>query len=83
MAAPLSTAAVVNAIIFATYGSSTRLWEDYFENGRHPEAIHGAMTGEGGVFIEHGDHGTHELIKDQSSKYAADDAIGNSSSQQI
>jgi len=31
MAAPLCTAAIVNAIIFASYGTCTRLWEDYFE----------------------------------------------------
>ena len=50
MGAPLSTAAVVNAIIFASYGSSTRWWEDTFENGQHSET-HGAMTPEGGVLI--------------------------------
>mmetsp|Transcript_5548 Transcript_5548/g.13891 ORF Transcript_5548/g.13891 Transcript_5548/m.13891 type:complete len:373 (-) Transcript_5548:34-1152(-) len=65
MAAPLSTAAVVNAIIFASYGTGTRLWEDYFENGHHDDVdAHGAMTGEGAVFIERGEHGTHEQIKD-------------------
>jgi len=31
MAAPLCTAAIVHAIIFASYGTCTRLWEDYFE----------------------------------------------------
>jgi hypothetical protein len=35
MAAPLSSATAVNAIIFASYGSSTRIWEDVFENGNH------------------------------------------------
>ncbi|KAL9182761.1 hypothetical protein ACHAXT_004040 [Thalassiosira profunda] len=72
MAAPLSTAAVVNAIIFATYGSCTRLWEDIFENGQHDDAMHGAMTGEGAVFIERGDQGTHEQIRDASRKRDAD-----------
>ena len=63
MAAPLSTAAIVNAIIFASYGSSTRLWEDVFENGQHDDSMHGAMTGEGAVLIERGESGTHEQLK--------------------
>jgi solute carrier family 25 carnitine/acylcarnitine transporter 20/29 len=29
MAAPLSTAAIVNAIIFSSYGASSRLWDDH------------------------------------------------------
>ncbi|KAL7550566.1 hypothetical protein ACHAWF_017272 [Thalassiosira exigua] len=64
MLAPLSTAAIVNAIIFAGYGSCTRWWEDAFENGKHPAngGSHGAMTGEGAVFVERDDevHGVHE-----------------------
>ena len=39
MAAPLCTAAIVNAIIFASYGTCTRLWEDYFENNNHESDI--------------------------------------------
>ena len=37
MGAPLSTAAVVNAMIFSSFGESSRLWDDYFfpEEGRH------------------------------------------------
>ena len=63
MGAPLSTAAIVNAIIFATYGSSTRLWEDLFENGQHDELpTHGVMTKEA-MLIEHGEKGTHEQTK--------------------
>eukprot|EP00584_Thalassiosira_punctigera_P017968 CAMPEP_0172566908 /NCGR_PEP_ID=MMETSP1067-20121228/113744_1 /TAXON_ID=265564 ORGANISM="Thalassiosira punctigera, Strain Tpunct2005C2" /NCGR_SAMPLE_ID=MMETSP1067 /ASSEMBLY_ACC=CAM_ASM_000444 /LENGTH=443 /DNA_ID=CAMNT_0013358137 /DNA_START=93 /DNA_END=1424 /DNA_ORIENTATION=+ len=66
MAAPLSTAAVVNAIIFATYGSCTRLWENLLEDGRHNEEVHGAMTGEGALFIDHAgdEHAMHEQAKD-------------------
>lgn len=53
MSAPLSAAAAVNAIIFSTYGASTRTWENYFEHGRHDDAgVHGIMTGEGAVFID-------------------------------
>jgi hypothetical protein len=64
MAAPLSSATLVNAIIFASYGSFTRLWENVFEGGRHDEgAFHGTMTSEGAVFIERGERGLHELIK--------------------
>jgi hypothetical protein len=62
MGAPLSTAAVVNAIIFASYGSSTRLWEDAFEGGRHDSDVHGVMV-EGGNMLEHGNTGTHEQVK--------------------
>jgi len=64
MAAPLCTAAIVNAIIFGSYGFNIRLWENYFENSRHDESdyAHGVMMGEGAVFIE---HGQHEIIKDQ------------------
>ena len=65
MGAPLSTAAVVNAIIFASYGSSTRLWEDVFEGGKHDVGgdVHGVMSKEGGSMLEHGDKGTHEQVK--------------------
>ncbi|KAL7463849.1 hypothetical protein ACHAXS_004202 [Conticribra weissflogii] len=50
MGAPLSTAAAVNAIIFASYGSSTRIWENAFENGQHT-SNHCAMTSDGGALI--------------------------------
>ena len=30
MGAPLSAAAVVNALIFSSFGESSRLWDDYF-----------------------------------------------------
>ena len=65
MAAPLSSATLVNAIIFASYGSFTRMWEDAFEGGRHDGdgAFHGTMTSEGAVFIERGEVGLHELIR--------------------
>lgn len=37
MGPPLSTAAVVNAIIFSSFGESSRLWDDYFySNDNHP-----------------------------------------------
>lgn len=65
MAAPLSSATLVNAIIFASYGSFTRMWENAFEGGRHDGdgAFHGTMTSEGAVFIERGEVGLHELIR--------------------
>jgi hypothetical protein len=66
MAAPLSSATLVNAIIFASYGAFTRVWENIFENGKHPndgELFHGTMTSEGAVFIERGEGGIHELIR--------------------
>lgn len=66
MGAPLSTAAVVNAIIFATYGASTRVWEDIFEGGRHDSEVHGVMVIPS--MIEHGDHGTHEQVKQWKKK---------------
>lgn len=34
MAAPLSTAAVVNALIFSSFGYSSRLWDQTFESSR-------------------------------------------------
>jgi len=58
MGAPLSTAAIVNAIIFASYGSSTRLWEDVFENSEHTDPIHGAFA-EGALYIDQGEKGKH------------------------
>jgi len=36
MAAPLSASAIVNAIIFASYGASSRLWDTYV----HPSSTH-------------------------------------------
>jgi hypothetical protein len=69
MAAPLSSATLVNAIIFASYGAFTRVWENIFENGKHPndgELFHGTMTSEGAVFIERGEGGIHELIRRNS-----------------
>eukprot|EP00804_Cyclotella_cryptica_P010380 CCRYP_020703-RA/>CCRYP_020703-RA protein AED:0.26 eAED:0.27 QI:0/0/0/1/0/0/2/0/400 len=64
MGAPLSTAAIVNAIIFASYGSSTRLWEDVFEGGQHVDSeLHGVGLMEGGGMLEHGNSGTHEQVK--------------------
>jgi solute carrier family 25 carnitine/acylcarnitine transporter 20/29 len=37
MGPPLSTAAVVNALIFSSFGESSRLWDDFFypEEGHH------------------------------------------------
>lgn len=64
MSPPLATAAICNAIIFASYGHSTRLWDEYVEHKgieqQHDE-IHGTVTG--AVLIEHGEHGTHEQVK--------------------
>mmetsp|Transcript_3086 Transcript_3086/g.4342 ORF Transcript_3086/g.4342 Transcript_3086/m.4342 type:complete len:337 (+) Transcript_3086:284-1294(+) len=38
--APLSTAAVVNAIIFSSYGESSRLWDDlFFSSGMTPTNV--------------------------------------------
>ncbi len=64
MSPPLATAAICNAIIFASYGHSTRLWDEYVEhkgNEQQNEDIHGTVTG--AVLIEHGEHGTHEQVK--------------------
>jgi len=85
MAAPLSTAAVVNAIIFASYGSFTRLWENLIEDGRQHDEVHGTMTGEGGVFIDHTSdgHGIHRQMKDWKKQDAGivvgDDVVRDSS----
>jgi solute carrier family 25 carnitine/acylcarnitine transporter 20/29 len=61
LGAPLSTAAVVNAIIFASYGASSRLWDAYNHN-RHTESLHGVITSEGGILIEHSPKETHQQI---------------------
>jgi hypothetical protein len=63
MSPPLATAAICNAIIFASYGYSTRLWEQMVEHkiSQQHEEIHGIMTG--AVMIEHGEHGTHEQMR--------------------
>ncbi len=53
MAAPLSTAAVVNAIIFATYSSCTRAWEDLLEDRQGQDGVHETLNAEGGVFLDH------------------------------
>jgi solute carrier family 25 carnitine/acylcarnitine transporter 20/29 len=62
MSPPLATAAICNAIIFGSYGFSTRLWEEKIEHKTEHSEIHGAMR-EGAVMIEHGEHGTHEQMK--------------------
>ncbi|KAL7529354.1 hypothetical protein ACHAXR_002919 [Thalassiosira sp. AJA248-18] len=76
MTAPLSAAAVVNAIIFGAYGSCIRLWENTFEdndpnkNSLGGGGVHGTMAGgEGAIFIERGnEHGSvHEQIKRKDS----------------
>jgi solute carrier family 25 carnitine/acylcarnitine transporter 20/29 len=41
MAAPLSTAAMVNAIIFAAYGTSSRWWDQYYPYDGNYNAIMG------------------------------------------
>lgn len=44
--APLSTAAVVNAIIFASYGATSRLWDAYYHIPHdEEEEIHGVVAG--------------------------------------
>ena len=44
--APLSTAAVVNAIIFASYGATSRLWDAiYHIPHNEDEEIHGVVAG--------------------------------------
>jgi solute carrier family 25 carnitine/acylcarnitine transporter 20/29 len=37
--APFATAALVNASIFCSYGKSTRLWDQYFENKNEPASL--------------------------------------------
>mmetsp|Transcript_254 Transcript_254/g.502 ORF Transcript_254/g.502 Transcript_254/m.502 type:complete len:366 (+) Transcript_254:66-1163(+) len=64
MSPPLATAAICNAIIFASYGHSTRLWDEFIEHKigqQQNEEVHGTLTG--AVLIEHGEHGTHEQMK--------------------
>ncbi len=64
MSPPLATAAICNAIIFASYGHSTRLWDEYIDHNsreQQHEEIHGTVTG--AVMFEHGEHGTHEQVK--------------------
>jgi len=52
MGAPLSSAAIVNAIIFASYGSLTRSWENTLEDRPERHAnLHGVISGEGAVFL--------------------------------
>jgi solute carrier family 25 carnitine/acylcarnitine transporter 20/29 len=87
MGAPLSTAAIVNAIIFASYGKSTRLWEDAFENGQHDNSeVHGVWTWEGGGMLEHGNKGTHEQVKGwkkQQGQHLSTDPLGSSSESEL
>jgi hypothetical protein len=81
MAAPLSSATLVNAIIFASYGSFTRLWEDVFEGGEHEGGtFHGTMSSEGAVFIERGDRGLHEFVKHHDDNDGLRNDDGDSSS---
>ena len=64
MAAPLSTAAIVNAIIFSSYGYFMRVWETNTHlHGGQPYNFPGTMTGEGAVFVERGEEGLHEYIR--------------------
>jgi solute carrier family 25 carnitine/acylcarnitine transporter 20/29 len=58
--APLSTAAVVNAIIFASYGATSRLWDAYYHIPHDEEEdFHGVVAGsEGAILLEHGKHPT-------------------------
>ena len=51
MGSPLAAAAVVNAIIFASYGSLTRLWES-MEGDRSKHVDKHGLILEGAVFIE-------------------------------
>lgn len=82
MSPPLATAAMCNAIIFASYGYSTRLWEEMLENkSQQHDEIHGLIT-EGAVMIEHGDHGTHEQMK-KWKQTKAEQHYENSSSQSL
>ena len=56
--APLSTAAVVNAIIFASYGATSRLWDAYYHIPHDDEDdFHGVVAGsEGAILLEHTHH---------------------------
>ena len=57
--APLSTAAAVNAIIFASYGATSRLWDAYYHVSHDEEAdFHGVVAGsEGAILLEHSNPG--------------------------
>lgn len=59
MAAPLSTAAMVNAIIFAAYGTSSRWWDSYYPYEGNYNAIMG--------LTQHEDDQSHSVLNhDQS-----------------
>mmetsp|Transcript_13062 Transcript_13062/g.28315 ORF Transcript_13062/g.28315 Transcript_13062/m.28315 type:complete len:362 (+) Transcript_13062:52-1137(+) len=62
--APLSTAAVVNAIIFASYGATSRLWDAaYHLPHDEEEEIHGVLAGaEGAILLEHTPPSTRNQI---------------------
>jgi len=55
MGSPLSAAAAVNAIIFASYGSLTRLWES-IEGDRCKHVDRHGLILDGAVYIEDDDH---------------------------
>lgn len=65
--APLSTAAVVNAIIFASYGATSRLWDAYYHIPHVDEDdFHGVVAGsEGAILLE---HSHHPALKNQIAK---------------
>lgn len=58
---PLSSAAVVNAIIFSSYAASSRMWDDYFHKP-HNDSIHGVISLEGGILIDHAPKETHKEV---------------------
>jgi hypothetical protein len=76
VAAPLSTAAIFNAVVFASFGSFTRLWEGAFEGGgrdrrrRDGGDFHGTVTHDGGVFIERGEGGMREDARHRRRRHA-------------
>lgn len=51
MAAPLSTACVINALIFSSYGTSSRLYDDYFRPGGMTGTTTSAGGGGGGASL--------------------------------
>lgn len=59
--APLSSAAVVNAIIFSSFAASSRMWDAYFHKP-HNDSIHGVISLEGGVVIDHAPKETHQEV---------------------
>uniref|UniRef100_A0A7S2MYG6 Mitochondrial carrier protein n=2 Tax=Helicotheca tamesis TaxID=374047 RepID=A0A7S2MYG6_9STRA len=75
MVAPLSMAAVINAVIFSSYASSSRVYDDWFlpsssssetqqqeekkEKKKEEEDHVHGIIAEGGVFIEHDHHHQH------------------------